>query len=203
MTVICCARTSAGQVPGWRPLKPRRNGKPKGSSAKHGRPKVRLTWERISDTGCVVACHAESERQHVPLGLRGNSTGFRKCGFDFVHAAVSVFGQVVLPDAKHPPTLLAKGFGDKPISKRVGREFLFPEWPVVDRQIGVPWTSMPETAINENNDALPAKSEIRFSKMLLAATPAGDAMRPEKFGKGKFGVLVTVSANAGHDLGAF
>jgi len=62
---------------------------------------------------------------------------------------------------------------------------------------------MPETAINENDDTLPAKGEIRFSKMPLAATPPGDAMRPEKFGKGQFCVLVAVAANAGHDLRAF
>ena len=63
------------------------------------------------------------------------------------------------------------------------------------------WASMPETAINENNYAFPVKSKVRFSKMLLAATPASDAMRPDKFCKGKFGSLVAMAANAGHDLG--
>ena len=62
---------------------------------------------------------------------------------------------------------------------------------------------MPETAINENDDTFPPKGEIRFPKMLLAATPTGDAVRPENFCKGKFGVLVAVAANAGHDLRAF
>lgn len=103
----------------------------------------------------------------------------QKKGLDFFHAAVGSFRQVVFPDAEYPPAMTAKRFGDKPIPERVGRELLFPKWTVVDRKIGMSGASMPETAVNENNDALPTKCEIRFSKMLLTAAPAGDAMRPK------------------------
>jgi len=41
-------------------------------AVEHGRPKVRLKWERTSGTSCAVACHAESERLLVPLGRQGN-----------------------------------------------------------------------------------------------------------------------------------
>jgi hypothetical protein len=149
-----------------------------------------------------VACHAESERLLVPLG-RGDLTGFRKGRFDFADAGQRFFGQFVFPDAKHMPALSAKRFGDKLIPERVGCELLSPKWPVVDWQIGVLWASMPETTIHENNDALPAKGEIRFSKMFLSATPAGDGVRSKKFCKGKFRIFVAMPANAGHDLRAF
>ena len=96
------------------------------------------------------------------------------------NAAAWVPGQVMLPDTKHTPTMLAQRPCDKTIPGGVGGEFLFPERPIVHRQVGVFGASMPETAINENNDTLPAKGEIRFSKMHLAATPAGDAMRPKE-----------------------
>lgn len=109
----------------------------------------------------------------------------------------------MFPDAEHPPAITAKRFGDKPIPERVGRELLLPKGPIVDGHIGVLGASMPETAINKNHDALPAKGEIRFSKKHLSATPAGDAMRPHKFGKDQFGVLVAMSANARHDVRAF
>jgi hypothetical protein len=123
--------------------------------------------------------------------------------FDFFYAAVSVFSQVVFPNTKDPPALLAKRFGYQAIPKQVCRELSFPEWPIVYWQLGMLGASMPETAIDENDDTFPAKGEIRLAKMLLAAAPAADAMRPKKFCKGKFRVLVAVAANAGHDLGPF
>ena len=56
--------------------------------------------------------------------------------------------------------------------------------------------AMPETAIHKYNDTLAAKREVRFSKMKLTATPAGDAMGTEKFCKRQFSVLVAMPANA-------
>ena len=41
-------------------------------TAEHGRPKVRLKWDRTSGTSCAVAWHAESEWLLVPLGRLGN-----------------------------------------------------------------------------------------------------------------------------------
>jgi len=124
-------------------------------------------------------------------------------GQNLINTHLTSLGEVVFPDAEHPPALTAKRSGDKSIPERVSRELFFPKWPVIHRQIGVLGASMPETAINENDDTLAAKGEIRLSKMLLTTTPSGDAMRPEKVRKGKFSVFVAVPAYAGHDLRAF
>jgi hypothetical protein len=147
-----------------------------------------------------VTCYAEAEPLPVPLGRRGNSDGFREGRFNSADTDRRLFGQVVFPNSQDVPAVFSEGACDKPIPCHVGRQFLFPEWPVVHWQVGMPWASMPEAAVNENNDALPAKGEVRFSKMLLSTTPAGDVMGPEKFCKGKLGVLVAMSANTGHDL---
>jgi hypothetical protein len=96
---------------------------------------------------------------------------------DSSDAAAWVPGQVMLPDTKHTPAMLAQRPGDKTIPGDVGGEFLFPERPIVYRQVGVFGAAMPETAIHKYNDTLAAKGEVRFSKMKLTATPAGDAMR--------------------------
>ena len=92
--------------------------------------------------------------------------------------------------------MLAQGPGHETISGGVGGKFLFPKRTIVDWQVGMFGTSMPETTIHKDNDTLAGKGEIRFPKMALAATPAGDAMHPEKFGKRKFSVLVAMSPNA-------
>ncbi len=107
----------------------------------------------------------------------------------------------MLPNSQDTPAPYFKGACDQPVPCHVGRQFLFPEWPVVHRQVGMFGTSMPETAINKNDDVLPAKREIRFSKVLLTPPPAGDAMSTEKFCKCEFRGLVAMSAYAGHDLG--
>ena len=141
-------------------------------------------------------------RASSSLRLVGGGSGCDKA-LDFPNYRGSFRGEVVFPDAEHTPSLAAQCFGDNAIAERVGRKFFLPEWTVVHRQIGVFGAPMPKTPINEDNNTLPAKSEIWFAKMSLASSPAGDAMRPKKFGKGKFGVLVSVPANAGHDLRAF
>ena len=124
-------------------------------------------------------------------------------GQNLINTHLTSLGEVVFPDTEDSPALPAKRSGDKAIPQRIGLELLFPKWPVVYRQLRVLKASMPETAINENDDTLAAKGEIRLSKMLLTTTPSGDAMRPEKVRKGKFSVFVAVPAYAGHDLRAF
>ena len=119
---------------------------------------------------------------------------------DSSDAAAWVLGQVMLPDTKHTPAMLAQCPCDKTISGDVGGELLFPERPIVYRQVGVFGAPMPETAIHKYNDPLAAKGEVRFSKMKLTATPAGDAMGTEKFGKREFSVLVAMPANTGHNF---
>jgi hypothetical protein len=73
---------------------------------------------------------------------------------DSSDAAAWVLGQVMLPDTKHTPAMLAQRPCDKTTPGDVGGEFLFPERPIVHRQIGVFGTSMPETAIHKYNDTL-------------------------------------------------
>ena len=93
------------------------------------------------------------------MGLRGAQKGF-----DFSDARRCVPGKVMLPDSQDKPALLTQRFRHETIPMLVCRELCFPKGPVVDRRVGMLRASMPETAVHENNNTIPAEGEVGFSE---------------------------------------
>jgi hypothetical protein len=110
--------------------------------------------------------------------------------------------EVVLPEPEDAPAPGAQRADDEPVAKLVGGEFLLPEGAVVDWDISVLGTGMPETAVHKNGQAKFEKNKVGFAEKWVMAPPAGDFVLLENFDERDFGSLVAVTANAGHHFGA-
>lgn len=98
--------------------------------------------------------------------------------------------QFMLPDAQHPPPGFAERPRHQPVPRLIPRELLFPKGPVAFRHRRMLRAPMPETAIDEDDDPLPAKRKIRSADDRQMPPPAGDRMRAQEFGESDFGILV-------------
>jgi hypothetical protein len=89
--------------------------------------------------------------------------------------------------------------GDGTIASGISKEFVFPVGEVGFWAPAVFGTSMPETAVDEDDEALGAKGEIGLAEERHAAAPASDSVGSKNFGECEFCVFVTPAANLGHD----
>jgi len=79
--------------------------------------------------------------------------------------------QFMLPNPHDPPAEPAQRAVHEPIPGLVRRQFFTPERTVVDGQIGMPRTPMPETAIHEYRQPLASKNEVRLAEDGLMPPP--------------------------------
>jgi len=61
---------------------------------------------------------------------------------------------------------------------------------------------VPETAVNEDSQALTAENEVGAAGERLVAAPAGDASVAQDGNQLEFGGFIAARADSGHDLGA-
>jgi hypothetical protein len=95
--------------------------------ARHALPWVTVSNFSPTPTG-LRHSHAAPPQLLVPFN---GSAG--KNRLNSSDAAAWVLGQVMLPDTKHTPAMLAQRPCNKTIPGDVGGEFLFPEWAVANR----------------------------------------------------------------------
>jgi hypothetical protein len=109
----------------------------------------------------------------------------------------------MFPNPYDVPARFAQLAVDPPVTRPVGSEFLLPERPIADRNFAMLGTGVPKTTVHEHSKPHLPKNEIGFAEYPLVPPPAGDAVPSEHFLQSQFGVLVAVTANPGHDSGAF
>jgi len=62
------------------------------------------------------------------------------------------------------------------ISFNIRINFFHPEFPSCFRLLEADWTLMPETAVNKNNNFLPSKDNIGFTREIVMNTIATDTL---------------------------
>jgi hypothetical protein len=66
----------------------------------------------------------------------------------------------MLPNPQHEPAAVAQASHDKAGPLFIALDFLVPVTSIRLRHTQVFWTTMPEAAVNKDNDALAAKDEV-------------------------------------------
>lgn len=89
------------------------------------------------------------------------------------------------------------------VARFVGGEFLLPEGAIAGWRVAMFGATVPETTVNEDSDAGRVEHKVRLSEHRLPAPPTSDPVDAKEFHQGDLRILVAVSTNPGHDLGAF
>ena len=96
--------------------------------------------------------------------------------------------EFVFPNPQHAPAAGADGAGHEAVAGAVGGNLFAPEGGVGFRLRGVERATVPETAVDENGEAVRAENEVRFHAEFLqrqafnfalkrsSSPPAGDAV---------------------------
>ena len=122
------------------------------------------------------------------------------CAADALNAGVGFCRKIVFPNADDFPSVAAEGAGYIFVSCQIFCEFGAPEVAVVDGEIGMFWTAVPEASIDEDDDAFPAEGEVGFSKKGKMPAPASDPVSTQEFCECEFSVFVAAPADFRHDL---
>jgi hypothetical protein len=83
------------------------------------------------------------------------------------------------PKAQNPPASTGKQAVHETVANHVAGDFLSPIWAVSQGHAAMPWTTVPEAAINEDGQALTAENEVGPAEEKLMASPAGDSRRTQ------------------------
>lgn len=108
--------------------------------------------------------------------------------------------QGMSPNADNAPARFAEPLIDETIPSRVSTDLSPPILSVCLGHSAVRPAAMPETAVNENSDALKSKNKIRFAGKRRATAPTGDGVRAHYRNQLKFGRLVAARAYCRHHL---
>ena len=70
----------------------------------------------------------------------------------------------MFPYTQYTPTTGSERFCNQSVASPICGEFILPKKAVIDRHIGMPGASMPETAVDKDDNALFAKHKVGFSE---------------------------------------
>jgi hypothetical protein len=108
--------------------------------------------------------------------------------------------QSVLPNANNYPSLFPKYQIGLLISRHVALNFTEPIRPVVLGHAQVLWTSMPETPVHEDSNALLFENEIRFAVQILIPSPSFDSVFPKDLDESDLSGFIAFASNGRHAL---
>jgi hypothetical protein len=102
------------------------------------------------------------------------SFAFTERFLDPVYAPNRLFGQAMLPDADDFPSSCLEFPVHPAVPKSVGRNLLVPELSICLWTLIAPRTTVPEAAVDKNNEAMAKKRKVRLTKQAHMTPPAGD-----------------------------
>ena len=80
----------------------------------------------------------------------------------------------MFPDAKHPPAMTAKRFGDEAIPAAIARQLFLPICPIASWRFGMFGASMPKTTVHKDNQLVSAKGKVGLAENGKMSSPASD-----------------------------